>query len=295
LNNKKNILITGANGQLGMEFRSIAKTFPEYNFLFASKEELSISDKEAVKFFFTINRIYCCINCGAYTNVDKAESEKEKAFEINGTAVGYLAGICKNHHSHFIHISTDYVFPGNASTPYKETDLPNPLNSYGASKLAGENLAIENNEASIIIRSSWVYSSYGKNFVKTMIRLLKKKEIGVVNDQEGSPTYAADLANAIMKIISTDHFIPGIYHYCNDGIITWYTFAEEIKKIIFSHCIIKPITTKESDSYRIPTPAKRPLYSALDTEKIRLVFSVEVPLWQESLKKFLALLTKPGA
>ena len=288
MNGKKKLLITGANGQLGMEFRDLEKQYSQFHFLFVTKNELPINDFIAIEKFFKKNQIDACINCAAYTAVDKAETEKALAFQINGEAVGNLAKVCKINNIQFIHFSTDYVFDGNATIAYKETNNTNPVNLYGESKLRGEQLAIQNNEQSIIIRTSWVYSSHGKNFVKTMLRLMNEKEsIGVVNDQYGSPTYAADLAEATLKIISEIKWQPGIYHYCNKGIINWYRFAEEIKKLTGSHCIVNPIST---DGY--PTPAARPQYSALDTNKIMETYNLLIPKWEISLEKCISLIQK---
>lgn len=284
---KKNILVTGANGQLGMEFRVLASLYPAYHFLFVSREQLSITDETSVEDFFSQNNISYCFNCAAYTAVDKAEIEKETAFENNGTAVGKLAAVCKKYNTIFIHISTDYVFNGNATKPYKETNETDPVNTYGASKLQGEKEAVKNNPASIIIRTSWVYSSFGKNFVKTMLRLMSEKEsISVVNDQVGCPTYANDLATAIMKIITAnEHPQAGIYNYSNRGVISWYEFALAIKEISASSCIVNPVS-----SAQYPTPAKRPNYSVLDTSKIQQVFNIEIPFWKDSLEKCIGLL-----
>jgi dTDP-4-dehydrorhamnose reductase len=211
--------------------------------------------------------------------VDKAEQEKELAFQINGEAVGMLATICKELHCKFIHISTDYVFDGTASVPYLEDSPTNPQSVYGTSKLDGEKQALQFNPDSIIIRTSWVYSAFGKNFVKTMLKLLKEKdEISVVNDQIGSPTYAKDLAEVILQIIASKNWQPGIYNYSNDGAISWYDFAERIKELLGSICKINSITTAQ-----YPTPAKRPAYSVLDKTKIRQVFGVKLKHWQDSL------------
>jgi dTDP-4-dehydrorhamnose reductase len=285
------ILVTGANGQVGSEFRVLSKTYPQYNFLFAAKDELSIDDIDSVKKYFDTNNIQYCVNCAAYTAVDKAETEEEKAFLINADAVGNLAAICKIKGAQFIHISTDYVFDGSATSPYLESSNVHPLGVYGTSKLKGEQLAVENNPDTIIIRTSWVYSSFGNNFVKTMLRLMKDREsIGVVNDQYGCPTYAADLANAIMQIISTNHqsAISNqqlIYNYSNSGIINWYQFAVAIKELTNSKCIVNSIPGSQ-----YPTPAKRPQYSVLDTTKIRETFAIAIPDWKDSLVKCLELL-----
>jgi dTDP-4-dehydrorhamnose reductase len=287
LNHPKNILVTGANGQLGREFRDIQKQFPSFNFLFASREELSIDNFDTIKKYFAAHTIDYCINCAAYTAVDKAESQKEQAIAINATAAGNLAALCKEYQSVFFHFSTDYVFNGQAAAPYKETDATDPVNFYGQTKLMGEQAALNNNPRALIIRTSWVYSRHGNNFVKTMLRLMNEKEsIGVVADQFGSPTYAFDLAAAVMQMIDSQKFVPGIYHYCNEGIISWYDFAMAIKEINGSSCRVNPITTAA-----YPTPAARPHYSALHTQKIKDNYGLLIPGWRQSLEKCLALMT----
>ena len=287
----KNILVTGANGQLGNEMQVIAASYPDYHFFFVTKELLPIEDIAAVQHYFTANNIEGCINCAAYTAVDKAETETEKAFQINADAVGNLAAVCNDQHALFIHISTDYVFDGTATVPYREDHPVNPVNAYGASKLKGEELAVQKNPGSIIIRTSWVYSSFGNNFVKTMLRLMSEKEsINVVADQVGCPTYAADLAAAIMKIIdqaSMDKIKPGIYNFSNSGVINWHKFATAIKELSASNCIVNPIPAAQ-----YPTPAKRPNYSVLDTTKIQQTFNITIPEWKDSLGKCLKLLGK---
>lgn len=287
---KRTILVTGSGGQLGMELWKLSGQYPDYNFLFTTKENLPVDNFDTVKYFFEQQQVHHCINCAAYTAVDKAESEKEKAFFINGDAAGNLAAVCKAHQAQFIHISTDYVFDGTASIPYKEEDRISPVNMYGQSKLRGEELVLNNNPAAIIIRTSWVYSFFGNNFVKTMLRLLTEKEsVNVVNDQFGSPTYAADLAAAIMTIIdkgSEEETPSGIFNYCNEGVITWYQFAKAIKKYTHSKCVINPVTTAE-----YPTAAKRPQYSVLDTSKIKRTFGITIPAWKDSLHECLSLLT----
>ncbi|RYF88050.1 MAG: dTDP-4-dehydrorhamnose reductase [Chitinophagaceae bacterium] len=282
----KNVLVTGANGQLGNEFKIIGGQFPAYRFFFAGKEDLAIEDEQNVANFFAANDIDCCINCAAYTAVDKAEAEQEQALAINATAVGNLAAVCKKTNALFIHFSTDYVFNGKASLPYKETDATDPVNFYGHTKLRGEEAAMQQNEHSIVIRTSWVYSRFGKNFVKTMLRLMNEKEsIGVVADQYGCPTYAADLAGAVMHIISHGKFTPGIYHYCNEGVISWHEFASAIQSISRSSCRVNAINTAA-----YPTPAARPHYSALDTSKIKQSFAVQVKPWKQSLQQCITLL-----
>ena len=285
MSDKPKILVTGGNGQLGKELRELASSYPEFEFVFLSKEDMPIHNFELVRLFFNSIRPDYCINCAAYTAVDKAESEKDIAFQINGEAVGVLAAICKEHNTSFIHISTDYVFNGESKYPYTENFPTDPVNVYGASKLEGEKQAMQLNPEGIIIRTSWVYSSFGKNFVKTMIRLMKEKdEVKVVNDQIGSPTYAADLAEIILKIIvdcrlPAGGWRPGIYNYSNEGIITWYEFAEAIKEIINCPCEVKAITTAD-----YPTPAKRPAYSVLDKTKIQTTFGIILKDWKESLR-----------
>jgi dTDP-4-dehydrorhamnose reductase len=281
---KVSIVVTGAGGQLGMELRELSASYPQYNFIFLTHHELAIEDAHAVNLFFKTNQPKYCVNCAAYTAVDKAESEKEQAFLINASAAGLLAAACKTYGTRLIHISTDYVFDATGSVPYKEDAATNPQSVYGASKLEGEKLALQNDPGSIIIRTSWVYSSYGKNFVKTMLKLMNEKdEVNVVNDQYGSPTYAADLAQTTVAIIANCQLpiancIPGIYHYCNEGTISWYDFALAIKELAGLSCAIHPITTAQ-----YPTAAKRPSYSVLDTTKIQKTFGVELKDWKKSL------------
>ncbi len=273
------ILVTGANGQLGKELRQLAPSFVQYDFIFLSREDLPIHHFEMVRHYFKTYQPDYLINCAAYTAVDRAEQEKDMAFQVNGEAVGVLAAICKESNCRVIHISTDYVFDGTGTTPYNELFPPHPINVYGASKLEGEKQAQQLNPDCIIIRTSWLYSEFGKNFVRTMVKLMsEKKEINVVNDQVGSPTYAADLAETILKIISSGNWVPGIYHYSNDGIINWYDFAAAIKELTDSNCKINPISTSQ-----YPTPAKRPAYSVLDTTKVQKTFGVKLKDWKQSL------------
>ncbi|UEG48485.1 dTDP-4-dehydrorhamnose reductase [Ferruginibacter lapsinanis] len=280
------ILVTGANGQLGQEMQVIAASYPEYSFLFVTRNELPIDDFSAVKNFFSQHAIDYCVNCAAYTAVDKAEAEVDKAYSINADAVGNLAKICKTSGTQLIHISTDYVFDGTNTEPIKEDQTTNPIGVYGASKLKGEQEALQHDPSAIIIRTSWVYSSFGNNFVKTMLRLMKEREsINVVSDQFGCPTYAADLAEAIMKIITSNSQPPtsNIYNYSNKGMINWHQFAVAIKELSGSACVVNPIPSSQ-----YPTPAKRPAYSVMDTSKIQQTFAITIPEWKESLKKCLA-------
>lgn len=285
---KQKILVTGSNGQLGKELQKLSPGFSSFEFIFPGREDLPIHHFEMVRHYFSIYKPAFLINCAAYTAVDRAESEKDLAFQVNGEAPGVLAAICRENNCRFIHISTDYVFDGTATVPYKEDSLTNPQSVYGASKLEGEKQAMQFNPDSIIIRTSWVYSEYGKNFVRTMLKLMsEKQEINVVNDQLGSPTYAADLATAILQIISSGIWMPGIYHYANTGIITWYDFAVAIKEQTGSACRVNPILTSQ-----YPTPAKRPAYSVLDTTKVESVFGLQLKDWKQSLAACLQHLTR---
>jgi dTDP-4-dehydrorhamnose reductase len=290
--NKQTVLVTGANGQLGSELKSISENYNEFNFLFVTRDNLPINNYEKVEDFFAKHKIDICINCAAYTAVDKAETDVENAFGVNASGASNLAVFCEFHNAQLIHISTDYVFDGTATEPIVETHLTNPLGVYGESKLKGEYLVQNINPSAIIIRTSWVYSSFGNNFVKTMLRLMKEKEsINVVNDQFGKPTYARDLAVAIMHIISNpinNFSSPKIFHYSNSGnAINWYDFACAIKQKINSKCIVNPIP---SSAY--PTPAKRPSFSVLNTSKIEQTFKLKIPNWELSLQNCLHELPK---
>lgn len=287
-NKQLTILVTGANGQMGSELQALAADFAEYRFLYVTKEDLNIADASTLEKYFSEHIIDFCINCAAYTAVDKAETEPESALLINAIAVAALATVCNKNNTQLIHISTDYVFDGTATEPYKETDKTNPVSVYGRSKLQGEVFALENCPTAIIIRTAWLYSSFGNNFVKTMLRLMKEKEsINVVCDQFGCPTYAADLAAAIMQIITSNQSKShsGIYHYSNAGITNWYKFAVAIKELTSSNCVVNPIPTSQ-----YPTPAKRPGYSVLDTTKIKETFGLAIPAWEDGLKRCLQLI-----
>lgn len=274
------ILVTGANGQLGKEMKELESAYPGFRFIFLSREDLPIHHFELVRNFFKGYKPQYLVNCAAYTAVDKAETERDLAFQVNGEAVGVLAAVCKEYGTKFLHISTDYVFDGNGTVPYKTDAATNPQSVYGASKLQGEQEAMQFNPDSIIIRTSWVYSTYGKNFVKTMRKLMSEREdLNVVNDQTGSPTYAADLAEVIMQIIAGDKWVPGMYHFSNTGVISWYDFAVAINELSGLACRVHPIPSSQ-----YPTPAKRPAYSVMDTAKLFSTFGYTPKNWKDSLQ-----------
>ena len=286
------VLVTGKNGQLGNELQVLSASYPQFDFLFNDLPELDITDQASLSAFFSEHKPSFCINAGAYTAVDKAETDKEVALKVNAEAVGSLAALCAEHGAGFVHVSTDYVFSGNGTSPYREDDPTDPVNYYGFSKLKGEELALQNNPGTVIIRTSWVYSFFGNNFVKTMRRLMLERDtLNVVNDQVGSPTYAADLASVIMQVVDQLNNgktnAAGIYHFSNEGIISWYDFAIAIRDLSSLACIVHPVP---STSYL--TPAKRPSYSGMSKEKIQNTFSIVVPDWKSSLEKCIRLLEK---
>lgn len=281
------LLITGANGQLGNEMRCIADCDNINSFIFTDVEELDITNFSDICNFVEIHKPDFIINCAAYTAVDKAEDDNEICAKINTLAVENLANAAKIANAKIIHVSTDYVYGGDATMPYIESDTTNPKSVYGKTKLDGE-IALANilPEQSITIRTSWLYSSYGRNFVKTMISLGKEREsLNVVCDQRGTPTFARDLANAIMSIVKSNKFEAGIYNYSNEGECSWYEFACEIFKLAKIDCKVNAITT---DQY--PTKAQRPAYSVLDKSKIKRVYGLEIPEWRVSLKECIKLL-----
>jgi len=281
-----NLLVTGANGQLGNELRKLSTNIPTYRFLFTDIAELDITNPDAVNDFFETNRINTVINCAAYTAVDKAESDESAATLINATAVGYLAKACNKADATLIHVSTDYVYDGQACKPYSEDHPTAPVSVYGRSKLSGEEAALTVPK-SVVIRTSWLYSSFGNNFVKTMLRLGKEREtLNVVFDQVGTPTYAADLAQTIMKIVKTselNHLKTGIFNYSNEGVCSWYDFAHEIMQQARLKCVVKPIETKD-----YPLPAPRPYYGVLNKVRIKTEYGMEIPHWKDSLNRCLA-------
>lgn len=281
-----NILVTGCNGQLGHEVRNLSPKYNMHHYHFTDVDDLDVCNADAVNAFVSSNNIDCIINCAAYTAVDKAESDDTAAMRLNACAPGILARAVARNNGMMIHISTDYVFDGTAHEPYRE-DMPvSPVSVYGRTKWIGENRAIEACRRTIILRTAWLYSPYGNNFVKTMMRLGREKDsLGVVADQIGTPTYAADLAAAIFTAI--DKAIPaGIYHYSNEGVISWYDFAKAIHRIAgITSCHVLPLTT---DQY--PTPAKRPHFSVLDKTKIKQACQMEIPYWEDSLRDCIARL-----
>lgn len=279
------VLVTGQHGQLGNELKKLASRFTQFNYVFTDVMELDITDRQKVDEFFEEHKPAICINAAAYTAVDKAETEKELTLKINAEAVGHLAENCAKLNARLVHISTDYVFDGTASTPYSEDHTVSPVNFYGESKLKGEQVAMQVLPSAIIIRTSWVYSFFGNNFVKTMMRLMNDRDsLQVINDQYGSPTYAADLAEAIMQIASNENFDAGVYHYSNEGVISWFDFAVAIRDIAGLKCDVKP-----TDTAGYPTPAKRPGYSVMNKQKI---ISAGIPLknWKDSLQTCITLL-----
>jgi len=277
----KKILVTGASGQLGSELSVLSPNYAQYDWFFADRTQITLDDLESLEKQLALIQPDIILSCGAYTAVDKAESEKDLAYIINHLAVELIARYSKENNVKLIHISTDYVFDGTSSIALNEKAETNPINVYGASKRAGEVACINENPNSIIIRTSWVYSKFGNNFVKTMQRLMQEREsLNVVNDQTGSPTYAADLAKAMMDILESQKWISGIYNYSNEGEISWYEFALSIKELGGYTCEVAGIP---SASY--PTPAKRPEFSLLNKQKIKTIYNLDVPDYKESLKK----------
>ncbi|MGN6353079.1 MAG: dTDP-4-dehydrorhamnose reductase [Parafilimonas sp.] len=296
------ILVSGKKGQLGSELKDLAAQ-QNFEFIFTDRDDLDITNENILKEAFEKYKPAFFINCAAYTAVDKAETDQVTAYKINAEAVGNIAKQCHQYNTRLIHISTDYVFDGKGTQPYKTNDKTDPVNYYGYTKLMGEQLALNNNPQTIVIRTSWVYSAYGANFVKTMLRLMKeRKELNVVSDQFGSPTYAKDLAEAIIQIVSNERpsvsdrkmeedahssqptadGFPGIYHFSNEGDISWYDFAVAIRDIKQLDCAVNPIPTSA-----YPTPAKRPAYSVFDKHKIADTFGIQLKNWKDSLKECL--------
>ena len=275
-----NILITGCNGQLGNEMQLLESQYPQYQWYNTDVQELDISNQQAIEQFVAAHEIDGIVNCAGYTAVDKAEENEELCAMLNQHAPAYLAAAVEKRGGWMVHISTDYVFDGTHHTPYVETDEPCPNSVYGRTKLAGEQEVMQHCKRSVIIRTAWLYSTFGNNFVKTMIRLGKERpELGVIFDQIGTPTYAGDLAKAIMAVVEKG-IMPGIYHFSNEGVISWYDFTKAIHRLAgITTCHVRPLHTAE-----YPTPANRPHYSVLDKTKIKTVYGIEIPYWEESLK-----------
>jgi len=284
------ILVTGANGQLGSELKAVSCTLPAAEFTYVDIDDMDLGSDTAMDQFFTNRHFDFVINCAAYTAVDKAEQDQAIAYRINADAVKTIARQCKQKSMRLIHISTDYVFDGSGNQPIKEDADPNPLSVYGKSKLDGERHVLELLDNAYIVRTAWVYSQFGKNFVKTIAKLAREKEVlKVVSDQVGSPTYARDLARTILsmigKIFSREVDVPGVYHFTNEGVISWYDFAWFIVRYYRLSCRVEAIPTDE-----YPTPAVRPKFSALDKSKLKTTFGVTVPHWYESLNECLGSL-----
>lgn len=284
----KTILVTGANGQLGNELRLMSKNYPQFSYIFTDIAELDICDKAAVEAFVENNKVDAIVNCAAFTAVDKAESEEAKAGMINSDAPANLAAAVERRGGTLVQISTDYVFPGNACKPIGEDSPTAPDSAYGRTKLAGEIAAQKACKNTVIIRTAWLYSTFGHNFVKTMIKLGRERDkLGVVFDQVGTPTYARDLARAIMQILEKG-VVPGVYHFTNEGVTSWYDFTIMIHKLAgISGCRVSPLHTED-----YPTPATRPHYSVLDKSKIKKTFGIEIPYWVDSLKECVDILLK---
>ena len=285
--NSKKILITGAHGQLGSALSSLLQSTP-YNVVCTDYDSLDITNSEAVESFIGEGKFDYIVNCAAYTQVDRAEEDADNADLLNHIAVANIANAALNCGGRVIHISTDYVYDGNHFVPYVESDEPAPRSVYGSTKLAGERDLFDIAPDSIVVRTAWLYSATGNNFVKTMLRLGKEKDsIRVVYDQIGSPTYAPDLASAILTIIESETWVPGVYHFTNEGVISWYDFTKAIFRISGVHCEVSPILSSE---YK--TLAVRPHYSVLDKTKIKSVFGVNIPYWEDSLQLCIKLLNK---
>lgn len=289
--NRPLILVTGGNGQVGSELKIRAAEFSNFNFLFIDKEDIDLTDSKALHHFLSTQSIDYIINCAAYTAVDQAEGDMKNAQLVNQEVPSVLADYCREHVIRLIHLSTDYVFDGTGNKPIIETDKPNPLSVYGKTKLDGEREILEKLNNAYIIRTSWVYSSYGKNFVKTMLRLGESKErLDVVYDQIGTPTNASDLAGVLLVIIQeieAGNDNPGIYHYTNEGITSWYDFAVTIMKLANINCHVYPIPTSG-----FKTAAQRPAFTVLDKTKIKNQFKLEIPYWADSLEKTITILRR---
>ena len=282
----KNILITGSRGQLGNEMQQAASNFPEFNFIYTDVDELDICDKTALSVFVKAHAVNVIVNCAAYTAVDKAEDDVELCYKINTEAVRNIAEVACANSVQVVHVSTDYVFDGTNYMPYSEDEPVCPATVYGKSKLAGEEALMATCTEFVIIRTAWLYSSFGNNFVKTMIKLGREREsLNVIFDQVGTPTYAADLAEVILHILNSEIFVSGLYHFSNEGVCSWYDFTKTIHRIAGINCDVRPIETKD---YPARTP--RPHYSVLNKAKIKNIYSLVIPHWEESLEKCIRIL-----
>jgi dTDP-4-dehydrorhamnose reductase len=282
----KTILITGSHGQLGNEMQQASNLFPSFNYIYTDIEDLDICDKTALNDYVKANHVDIIVNCAAYTAVDKAEDDVALCFKINTDAVRNIGEVAKENSLKVVHISTDYVFDGTNYMPYTEDQQVCPSTVYGKSKLASENALFESCDQAVVIRTAWLYSSFGNNFVKTMMKLgTDRDSINVIFDQIGTPTYAADLANAILQVLSHEPFVPGIYHFSDEGVCSWYDFTKSIHRIAGITCDVHPIETKD---YPARTP--RPHYSVLNKAKIKSTYGIVIPHWEESLVKCIDLL-----
>jgi len=280
------ILVTGSHGQLGNEMQQAASRFPAFQYIYTDVEELDICDKNALHAFVKDNKVNIIVNCAAYTAVDKAEDDVELCYRINRDAVRNIGEVAQENKVKVVHVSTDYVFDGTNYLPYTE-DLPVcPATVYGKSKLEGEQALLESCDQVVILRTAWLYSSFGNNFVKTMMKLGTERDaLNVIFDQVGTPTYAADLADTILTLLSHETFVPGIYHFSDEGVCSWYDFTKSIHRIAGITCDVRPIETKD---YPARTP--RPNYSVLNKAKIKSTYGINIPHWEESLEKCITLL-----
>ena len=282
------ILITGSHGQLGNEMQQAAKNYPAFNYLYTDVEDLDICDKGALNTFVKANQVNIIVNCAAYTAVDKAEDDVELCYKINADAVRNIGVVAKENDLKVVHVSTDYVFDGTNYMPYTEDQTVCPSSVYGKSKLAGEQALFESCDQAVILRTAWLYSSFGNNFVKTMMKLGSERDsLNVIFDQIGTPTYAADLADTILKLLSNETFVPGIYHFSDEGVCSWYDFTKSIHRIAGITCDVHPIETRE-----YPTRTPRPHYSVLNKAKIKSTYAISIPHWEESLEKCIKILQK---
>jgi len=280
------ILITGSHGQLGNEMQQAAARFPAFNFLYTDVEDLDICDKAALTTFVKANKVNMIVNCAAYTAVDKAEDDVALCYKINSDAVRNIGEVASENNLKVVHVSTDYVFDGTNYLPYNEDQPVCPATVYGKSKLAGEQALLETCKQAVILRTAWLYSSFGNNFVKTMMKLgTDRDSLNVIFDQVGTPTYAADLADAILKVLSHETFVPGIYHFSDEGVCSWYDFTKTIHRIAGITCNVQPIETKD---YPARTP--RPHYSVLNKVKIKSTYGIVIPHWEESLVRCIDIL-----